>query len=264
MILIQEHTTEFNELVKKIEMITKFSCFDFGKVKNSHFHRFSRVACKIIFISYVLLNWSAIYHARAHAISLFLQIGTAGGILASLSIWYDLMFNGQEFYAIFYRIGKFEKQHSSAHFKEAFMKSAKGIQASAIFNFIRFSLVLFLSLIVQLLHKPVWTEYGKFNIKLPLKCYLPIVGPAKDWTTFGVNYVYQFVGAILSFLNFGSFMIIVSALVFFIVASMNVIIDLIENLTENVRNEEKTSYWNRKKFSEDIKRIIFVHVFVAK
>lgn len=265
MFVFQEHTTEYIGLLRKIRTIASLGGLEFGDTpRKSHLWRFYRIFCAIIYLPYVLLNWSAIYTTRAHPIAFLLQIGMGGGILASLSVGYDLNFNGKRFFKIFIRVGKFEKQYLSPYFIKAFQKSQSAIVASAIFTSARFFLVVLFTLIIQLLHKPVWTKDGNFNIKLPLRFYLPLIGPPQDWTTFGINYVFQFIGAFLSLFNYGFFMVIVSVLVLFSVASMNVAADFVEEIAGKMKSETETRYWARKRHEKEIKDIIAMHVSIIE
>lgn len=265
MIFNQVYTREYSELLQKIRIISSVGSFEFGNPPISRVWKFYRSFCTLLYTTYIFFNWTAIYTTRVHPISMLLQIGIAGGTLASLSCGCDFFFNSKEFHQVFISIGKFEKKHAnSRHFREAFQKSRTAMIAIALFNSGRFFLVVFFSLMIQLLQKPVWTEGGKFNIKLPLKFYLPFVGPPTDWVTFGINYVYQFLGAFLSLFNYGYFMITVSVLALFSVASLNVLIDFIEEATRKMEVEPKLRYNCRKCHEKEIKEILAMHVSIVE
>lgn len=264
MILFEQHTPEFLELKRKIRAFGLFGGYEFGEPRTSRLWKFYRLFCVLLYTLYFILNAKAIYTRRSVLTSLFLQLAMTGGVITSLSIAYDLIVERTTFYDVFVNFGIFEKRHYSSHFKEAFKKSQKALRACYIFNGIRHFLVNGWTLIVQIMNKPVWTEHGKFNINPQLNFYLPLVGPARGWTTFLVNYAFQFFGVSLTLLSYAFFMIVVSILVIFSDASLMYIIDLIEDFGKKMKNEKEMRYWNRKNRGKEMKKFLSLHVAVIE
>lgn len=266
--MVNPYTLQYDQLLQKIEHLAYIFGFKFRHSQKSRSRIIYCLFVRIFFISYFLMSLRGIFAARQPLI-LSLRLASLASSVTSIKLSYVLTFKTEKIYKILERTGKLQKEYcNEMDFQRAFSKAYKAIKIVLSLNFTRIFLVTWMSLISQLIKKPVWitddkTGEKRFNIRLPWMSHLPFL-QANNWKSFAVNFLQQLLGFSFNCAIFAIFMVIVSVLVVFAEASMGLIVDEVHEIREKLQSQSLKRYWERKSFGRELKKLFELHETVTE